>query len=611
MVSARALERAILNSNMEYSSIRVGRMTIPQQHGNVSSSEAVAPSSSHHHHHPLATNNILHNTQPPPSSVSNSSMLGNHDRPPPPPPTLNDGEGGEGNNNSHGFLHTMVNDLESNESFVEFFEVFQKQALVMIMNQIPNSRTPISTHSSKTLGELIFDMLQLYVKFKASKVMMNEIFRILNALLPDTCKLPFNVNTLLKKIINVSKQYQKVYHCCDQVCEASNHYCSKCGMDCSNSFFWSKSIETCTSEMVDLIGLRNFKAHCTVQPSIDEINDCIDSIEYERVVRGWKEPDAVCITLIGGGDSGSVSKSSRKSVLPLVAWITELPLQYRYSFPLTMLLAYSNKPIPFNTLLDRFISELLILNQGKECKTEQGVIYRLKARLFTFLVDLDACYDLLCMTNHAGTSSCRWCKKNGRKIQDRTIYSSGGNEQERVWSEIVANYKLMLKGEIQQFDGVKGLSILVRLPYFTWTTQIACDLLHNLLEGLCAKLLNFIKNKYNIDTINNKLYEIKTPSFYHRRVRGLDELSYFKAIEYYIIFSYCIEVFQDEISDNHYHILNRLSTFIRTIIHPVVRSLEVLYSMKKEIFEILQAIETDFNIIILTLASHTVVHFPL
>ncbi|KAF0975565.1 hypothetical protein FDP41_005559 [Naegleria fowleri] len=45
--------------------------------------------------------------------------------------------------------------------------------------------------------------------------------------------------------------------------------------------------------------------------------------------------------------------------------------------------------------------------------------------------------------------------------------------------------------------------------------------------------------------------------------------------------------------------------------HPVVRSLEILYSMKKEIFEILQTIEMDFDIIILTLASHTVIHFPL
>ena len=86
-------------------------------------------------------------------------------------------------------------------------------------------------------------------------------------------------------------------------------------------------------------------------------------------------------------------------------------------------------------------------------------------------------------------------------MKNSSICSSCGNEQEHVWSEIVENYKLMVKGEIQQFDDVKGLSILVRLLYFTWTTQIACDMIHNLLEGLCAKLLNNLKNKYNIDAI--------------------------------------------------------------------------------------------------------------
>ncbi|KAF0971579.1 hypothetical protein FDP41_010108 [Naegleria fowleri] len=132
----------------------------------------------------------------------------------------------------------------------------------MIMNQIPNSRTPISTHSGKTLGELIFDMLQLYVKFKATKVMMNEIFRILNDLFPDTCKLPSNVNTLLKRLLmypsNIKRYTIAVIKYVNLPIIAVQN------VDCSTSFFWSKSIETCISEMVDLIGLRNFKAHVMI-----------------------------------------------------------------------------------------------------------------------------------------------------------------------------------------------------------------------------------------------------------------------------------------------------------------------------------------------------------
>ena len=62
---------------------------------------------------------------------------------------------------------------------------------------------------------------------------------------------------------------------------------------------------------------------------------------------------------------------------------------------------------------------------------------------------------------------------------------------------------------------------------------------------------------------------INTPSFYHRKVRNLSNIGHYKAIECYMIFGYCVNIFESFISKEHLDILQDIRELISIIMHPI------------------------------------------
>ncbi|KAL9647832.1 hypothetical protein ABK040_008107 [Willaertia magna] len=262
-------------------------------------------------------------------------------------------------------------------------------------------------------------------------------------------------------------------------------------------------------------------------------------------------------------DGGSINKSSQKS--------------------------YSSFNINMNLYLNLVVKELLDLNQSIKITTNNGISFILQLRLINFIMDLVVCASVLDLNGHNGFYG--WIARN--------------------WNEIKLNYGLLQNKLITNFKGIQKFTVLAGLPYFNWSTQISTDLLHNFCEGLGKKILNYIYENYknNIYLINNNIKKLKIPSFFHRNLRGLDQLTYYKAIEYYITFRYAVIAYKDCISTLHYNIILRISKFLQNIMEIQINTLDNEKLLQKESFEILQQIKEHFGLYILILASHYFLHF--
>ena len=104
--------------------------------------------------------------------------------------------------------------------------------------------------------------------------------------------------------------------------------------------------------------------------------------------------------------------------------------------------------------------------------------------------------------------------------------------------------------------------------------------------------------------------EINAPSMFHRKVRNLNDIGHFKAIEYYMIFAYCIPVFKPFLSSNHYNILEDIRQLITLIMNPIDKNENKIQSFQQFIVNLLSKIENTMSVDIMSLASHVCIHFP-
>ena len=72
----------------------------------------------------------------------------------------------------------------------------------------------------------------------------------------------------------------------------------------------------------------------------------------------------------------------------LIGNFAEIALDIRFSYPMTLLMAYCSQKIPLNFIIQYMISELQQLDIGVKCRTRLGEEFKLKVRLLNFLCDL-------------------------------------------------------------------------------------------------------------------------------------------------------------------------------------------------------------------------------
>ena len=419
-----------------------------------------------------------------------------------------------------GFSDSMFIDYDDNTSSQqEFIERFQRLSMDKIKSKLVEKDHPMFEGSNVSFADFNSYLLSFYARSKLPKAMMEELISNLNNLIKPiaTEKIP-TLKTLNKRFHNVKEVYTKVHYCSVHKCLLNDsNKCPHCAVSNTKSsirWFFIRSIEDCIVEMIDLVGFKEFKSFIRKPDfSSQEIRDGWDGVEYERIISDWYDDseDCLCCTISGGTDGASAAKSNHSSINPMLFWINEIPLLNRFCYPLTNLVAYANHKVPYDILLERFVNELLLLDKGKKITTPKGIQFTLKVRLYQMICDLVAIQELIHIAGHAGFCGCRYCNQHGFKHPGSAVlYTVGQGVQGKItrdWNYIIKQYKRMQNGEISHFDGVSAITILSRLEYFHWNSQLSCDILHNLLEGLCSKVLDYIVTTYKnyLSDINGML----------------------------------------------------------------------------------------------------------
>jgi len=106
-----------------------------------------------------------------------------------------------------------------------------------------------------------------------------------------------------------------------------------------------------------------------------------------------------------------------------------------------------------------------------------------------------------------------------------------------------------------------------------------------------------------------RISKINQPALYYRKVRSLKELANFKAIEYYMIFCYCRDIFRGVLSAQQMLVVDKLSAFLHKIMIPTQKDISVVNFLLEEVYQLLLLVEDHFGRVLITLTSHTVVHF--
>ncbi|EFC37711.1 predicted protein [Naegleria gruberi] len=280
---------------------------------------------------------------------------------------------------------------------LDFMEVWRENSLKTLRKQLTKKKD-CSIGNNNQLSDLLFDLLSFYTDSNISKVNMRRIVDLFNKYSAIGKKIP-TLDTLISRIHNVNNEYEKVFYCSKHLTIIKGETLKACSCEqCSVEgvlnkeniqHFWTKSIASCISNMVDRVGLRRFQSHLSAAtdtniPTVGQkhfIKDCVDGVEYKRITDKWvirDDPNTICLTISAGTDGGSVNKSNSKSINPLFFWINEIGLKHRFSYPLTSLAAYANHKIPYQILLSKFIDELNELDKGLTIVTKGGCKFFLK-----------------------------------------------------------------------------------------------------------------------------------------------------------------------------------------------------------------------------------------
>ncbi|CAH0549692.1 unnamed protein product [Brassicogethes aeneus] len=197
----------------------------------------------------------------------------------------------------------------------------------------------------------------------------------------------------------------------------------------------------------------------------------------------------------------------------------------------------SGKPSPLKDFLNDFITECLHLFSN-------GIKYEHKMchiKINFFSCDAPARSYLKCVLGHSSTIGCERCVIRGSKEEYKTFYPVKSLHALRSDSDFLNN--------IRSDRHIKEKSPLLALEVGL-VSQFVLDPMHLIYLGVMKRLLilywiegkrPYKMSKLNFNNISESLRHIKKfiPVDFHRKIRSLDEVKRWKALEYRFFLLYC------------------------------------------------------------------------
>ncbi|XP_044577818.1 uncharacterized protein LOC123260650 isoform X1 [Cotesia glomerata] len=410
-------------------------------------------------------------------------------------------------------------------------------------------------NSTRTTDESVLMVPELYIRHKLTKACLNDVLKLLQNLLPEENQLPKTVFQL----------FSYVHQLAPPLTVIKNFFCKKCL--CYNGF--NTDIENCSSCLAlkeDVAFFFEIDVHDQIKYMFQHrnlaekliqvhlrydgnITDITDGSEYIRV-NSRVNRQKYDLTLVLNTDGLSLVKSSTSHCWPLMFFIAELPEYLRELYLTTVGLWYDKdcKPV-MNTFLEPFITKFKkCFNDGilwTHPKTGEKIISRIVVPLI--IADAPARAQLQNILNFNGRYGCNICE-----IKSRKCLAVAGKKRIRIYKFEEAKLrtrkrikhqvlKVMNSDKKKTSKGIKGNSILSRLPLIDMGTCFVPEYMHSVLLEVVRQFISLWLEKKNpwklrkdlIDEIDEFLLNIRPLYFFGRMPRRLSSFKHYKASEFY------------------------------------------------------------------------------
>lgn len=489
-------------------------------------------------------------------------------------------------------------------------------------------------NSSLTVDESVLMLLDLYSQNQCTKASLSGTLLMLDKLLPNNNRLPRTIFKLFKYVENLVPSVDIIKHF---YCQECFYYlgivnkidkCTVCNAN-KNQFFYFferdiNQIIKCLFEEQNLAVKLKVNNHTNRHI----IADITDGSEYRRV-NSRINRGPYDLTLILNTDGVALSKSSKTHTWPLMFTIAELPEHLRDIFIIPIGLWCDHKCKPsMNTFLKPFCEKLKkCFNEGvrwTDSVTGNEFVSKIVAPLI--IADAPARALVQNIQNFNGKYGCNVCEVKMKLCQriegkrSKRIYAFNKNgaklrDSRRIKKQIL---KLASLENVPHIKGVKGDTILSKLPLIDLGTCVIPEYMHSALLGVGRQFTNIFVTKQgpwslkNVsEEINNFLLKIRPPTFVNRIPRRITDFKLFKASEYYyFILFYSLPALTNYLPEKYFNhwILFVKSLFIllqneitkddlktaERLLNSFVKETEILYGDR----------EMSYNI-------HQLVHFAL
>ena len=283
---------------------------------------------------------------------------------------------------------------------------------------------------------------------------------------------------------------------------------------CENSFQKDQSNNSCQNVIRDGDDTKRYK-------------NCKNSFQIED------NQETVILSFNGNVDGAKMLNNSKKSLWPIQLTINELPIRIRFAILILAGLWYAPKE-PHPDLMNLYLKYLTkslrkLYYTGINFIMPDGESVLFRFFLFTLAVDSKARPVMQNRFQYNGRFGCSWCYKVGKSVNNYIKYPEDGLfSDERSHKEYlkdieaVKRLKKSTKARLKRvigIRGVKGSSILTKIPIFDCVWGFSLEYMHAILIGVTQQLWEHWSSIFpanSVKKVNDRLTKLKPSRQVHR-----------------------------------------------------------------------------------------------
>lgn len=408
----------------------------------------------------------------------------------------------------------------------------------------------LHNHSDLSVNEGILEIMELFVKNKESKRGLHRSIQAFRKLLPDGHRLPSSSKKILSYIESLAPPVPASIHYYCQDCLyyhglTRDGLCEICQKPTTFGRFYTYSVGAVMKYLLEFKNLATIidlsEGKHNSDPTI--LTDLRDGQVFKSKNVTSSKYD---LNAIVNGDGVRIRKGGKDELWLLMSTVAEVPIHLRKAFITILGIWYGPKKPDMKTFLKPYSEEMKILDsegvQWIHPVTKES--HRSIIRQPLVLADAPAramFQNCMLFNSKYGCNLCEIKTKLTKAIPGKKrirVYFYENDVQLRTRERMLAQAATV--GGKDHVRGVKGPSVLDKIPSCDVAKCMVPEYMHSVLLGVMKQLLNIwtaksgawcIKNR--VGDIDVRLKSVKHPDFVHRISRQLKSLKFWKASDLY------------------------------------------------------------------------------